>query len=110
MPLSRIIVFFVSATFLAGCETTETRVAFDHSKATQGQMLKDRYACIQQSMGFVQGSTMVVNGGFGSAQSEGKSAVNGPVFNNCMAIHGYERNNETGRLVVPPSLVVYSYE
>ena len=100
----------VSIVFLTGCETTGNRVAFDHPKANQEQMLKDRYACIQQSMGFVSGSSMVVNGGFGSAQSEGKSAVNGPVFNNCMAIKGYDQNNQTGRLVVPPKLVVQAFD
>lgn len=103
-------VLIFSTAFLAGCETTETnRVAFDHASASNEQLLKDRYACIKESMGYVQSGTGYVNGGYGASQSEGKSMVNGPVFNNCMALKGYTQNNETGRLVVPPSLVVRSY-
>ncbi len=96
---------------LTGCETTETnRIAYDHGSASNEQFLKDRYACIKDSMGYVQSGTGYVNDGFGQSRSSGKNAVNGPVFNNCMALKGYTQNDETGRLVVPPALVVPSYE
>lgn len=105
------ITVIISTAFLFGCETTETeRVAFDHATASNEQLLKDRYACIKDSMGYVQSGTGYVNGGYGQNRSEGKTAVNGPVFNNCMALKGYTQNNETGRLVVPPALVVQSYD
>lgn len=99
------------AALLGGCETTETnRIAYDHASASNELFLKERYACIKESMGYVQSGTGYVNDGFGQSRSEGKSAVNGPVFNNCMALKGYTQNDESGRLVVPPSLVVPSYE
>ncbi|NLH82267.1 MAG: hypothetical protein GX458_15670 [Phyllobacteriaceae bacterium] len=101
----------VCAVLLSGCETTEAnRIAYDHASASSDQFLKDRYACIKESMGFVQSGKSYVTDGYGQSRSEGKNAVNGPVFNNCMALKGYTQNDEAGRLVVPPALVVPSYD
>lgn len=109
--ISAAVAAVVSTAFLTGCETTTetSRVAFDHPKASQDQLLKDRYACIKDSMGYVQSGSGYVSGGYGSSQSQGAAMVNGPMYNNCMALKGYTLNNESGRLVVPPELYVRSY-
>lgn len=79
----------------ASCVTIPP-VAFNHPTATQQTMMTDRYACLQEAMGFVANQ-------YGAADM-----VNGAIYDNCMALKGYDRD-PNGRLVVPPDLVVPGY-
>ena len=88
-----------------GCVPASNRVAFDHPSSTEQKMLKDRYDCLQASMGYVSGG--YVNQGVGI--SAGSARPNGDMAKNCMALKGYTRNDESGRLLVPPNLVVTTY-
>ncbi len=100
------ILFPLAATAgLLGCNTVEQRVAWDHPTASQAQMMRDRYACLQQSMGYQTGGYVTQYGG----SMGGAALPNSAMTVNCMALKGYTRNPESGRLVVPPSLVVPSY-
>ncbi len=87
-----------------GCVQSD-KVAFDHSSSSEGKMLKDRYDCLQTSMGFV--SRGYISQGYGS--SSGAAIPNSAMYANCMALKGYTRNDVNGRLVVPPNLHVRTY-
>jgi hypothetical protein len=99
----RISVLLFVAVGASGC--VSTHVAFDHPTATEDQMLRDRYACMQQSMGYSTSGYVDQSGG----GSSGAAIPNGAMLKNCMALHGYTSNPESGRLVVPPDLVVRTY-
>jgi hypothetical protein len=98
---------FVVVVFVASCASgcMSTRVAFDHPTATQSQMMRDRYACLQQSMGYATSGYVNQYGG----AMGGAALPNAGMVTNCMAQRGYTSNPESGRLVVPPELVVTAY-
>jgi hypothetical protein len=93
----------VAAFGLCGCGPTH--VAFDHPSADESQMIADRYECLRSSMGNVSAG-MVSNG---DGWMRGATLPNEALYLNCMVVHGYTQNNESGRLVVPPSLMTRTY-
>jgi hypothetical protein len=86
---------------LAGCAQAQPvrspEIRYINNKATQEQLLRDRYACLQETQ--QRDSGAAVSGAYGAAFSQ--VMPNCGAFNACLAARGYILS-PNGNLVVPP--------
>lgn len=109
MNVHQVIGISMICALLMGCTQTG-RVAFDHASAGQSDMMSARYDCLRQSVGYTSSGYVSGNARTGLYGSSSGSALPSHALTlNCMALKGYSRNDEGGRLVVPPELIARTY-